>query len=347
MWSGPWQIVARATGNNTELDDGRIVSLAYGELDYSFRVFSIVEIWTIIGVIIAGIGLPSGYIMLRRSRAPKEQSIDNQRAPLQPSKTKREIMAEPPYREHSAKIGLTISKVWEGSSRQLTSCSYENGEFRLIPGQLKTSKEYPLIDDARKHLEIVKPEVFTQFELAEKKAVEICGCMREAYDLFVMAVTSPIIAACPSIPLLDKYDDENLHYCYKRNLVAAISAELQGAPSSRNQAKVHSVTTTITDAQKNRKTFTVHTLELSAYGIAWGSEDEMNQMKTTLDQIVRDKSIEDSFTKMMAFQKQLHTPEAEALHEMTRKIANDSKEKPLGGPGCCSTCSWLFEDATK
>lgn len=307
---------------------------------------------TIPAAVVGGVILAVVLILLKLNHSPGPDTKsqikalkEQQHSAVQQSKTVKEIMAESPYREHSEKIGLTIFKVWEGSSRQLTSCSYENGEFRLKPGQPKTSKEFPLIDDARKHLKIVRPEVFTLFEKAEQSAVAICSDMTKAYDLFVNAVTGPITSSCPSVPMLDQYDSSNMHYCYKKNLIAAVSNELQSSASCRNYSLVHPVTISITDAQSNRKHFSIHTLELSVYGIAWGNKEEMNQMKITLDRLVRDKSIEDSFTKLIAFQKVLHTPEAEALHETVRKIANDSKEKPIGGPGCCSTCSWLFEDA--
>ena len=84
-----------------------------------------------------------------------------------------------------------------------------------------------------------------------------------------------------------------------------------------------------------------------AYGIAWGNEVEMKKMKTVLDQLVREQSTQDSFSKTIRLINHLHTREAEELHETVRKIANDSREMPIGGSGCCTTCSWLFEESSR
>lgn len=102
MWSGPWQILATVSGNYSEQfvdSDGSILAQAAGELDHSFRVYSFTDIMFLI---LGFFGVPGGIAAFWQLRKPKQQA---QAATILESavprkKTRREIIAEKPYRDH-------------------------------------------------------------------------------------------------------------------------------------------------------------------------------------------------------------------------------------------------------
>jgi hypothetical protein len=218
------------------------------------------------------------------------------------------------YRRHSLEVGEVISKTWLSASR-FSSCIYNYGRLEEEQAVEPAGKNVGL---ARLHLINGYPDTWKLYRKAVAECSDICNAIKKIIGSFEDKIIVTIEAAAPGSNLVRRgigYSArrcEDMHFYVDIHVYEAVFDLVQDkldGKSLRSLEIVHG--TYFID-----KIPCPHTSLQLLNGLGFGSDDEINELKNTIDTLINNAEITSLVEQYNQQIKNLHTSE---LKESYRK----------------------------